>query len=97
MLAASSAIADTVLLLKRRDHGVVLYARGRDIEDSETMLEFDRSSHRWNIVEPTGVVTKSEARAAVLAALASSSSRYRPSNRECDGRSRSAIERSCIA
>ena len=30
MLAASSAIADTVLLLKRRDYGVVLYARGRD-------------------------------------------------------------------
>jgi hypothetical protein len=93
MLAASSAIADTVLLLKRRDHGVVLYARGRDIEDSETMLEFDRSSHRWNIVEPTGVVTKSEARAAVLAALASS---VKPLSAveiaNATGRSRSAID-----
>lgn len=93
MLAASSAIADTVLLLKRRDYGVVLYARGRDIEDSEAMLEFDRSSHRWNIVEPTGVVTKSEARAAVLAALASS---LKPLSAvdiaAATGRSRSAID-----
>jgi len=72
MLAASSAIADTVLLLKRCEYGVVLYARGRDIEDSETLLEFDRSSHRWTIIKPEGVVTKSEARAAVLTALASS-------------------------
>ena len=72
MLAASSAIADTVLLLKRGDYGVVLYARGRDIEGSETMLEFDRSSCRWNIVRSAGVVTKSEARAAVLGALSSS-------------------------
>ena len=93
MLAASSAIADTVLLLKRRDYGIVLYARGRDIEDSETMLEFDRSSHRWNIVEPTGVVTKSEARAAVLTALASS---VKPLSAvdiaTATGRSRSAID-----
>jgi hypothetical protein len=93
ILAASSAIADTVLLLKRRDYGVVLYARGRDIEDSEIMLEFDCSAHRWHIVEPTGVLTKSEARAAVLAVLASSvkplSAAYIAT---ATGRSRSAID-----
>ena len=69
MLAASSAIADTVLLLKQRDYGTVLYARGRDIEDSETMLAFDRSSYRWIITKATGIPAKSDARAAVLAAL----------------------------
>jgi hypothetical protein len=93
ILAASSAIADTVLLLKRRDYGVVLYARGRDIEDSETMLEFDRSTYRWNIVEPTGVLTKSEARAAALTALASSPKPLSAVDiATATGRSRSAID-----
>lgn len=93
MLAASSAIADTVLLLKRREYGIVLYARGRDIEDSETMLAFDRSSHRWNIVRQTGVVTKSEARAAVFAALASSGKPLSAVEMAtATGRSRSAID-----
>jgi hypothetical protein len=93
MLAASSAIADTVLLLKRCDTGVVLYARGRDIEDSETILEFDRSSHRWNIVKPAGVVTKSEARAAVLAALTASLKPLSTTDiATATGRSRGAID-----
>ena len=32
MLAASSAIADRVLLVKRRDYGPVRYARGREVD-----------------------------------------------------------------
>jgi hypothetical protein len=73
MLAASSAIADTVLLLKPRDYGTVLYARGRDIEDSETMLAFDRASCRWAIAKPADAPTKSDARRAVLALFGLSS------------------------
>ena len=93
ILAASSAIADTVLLLKRRDYGVVLYARGRDIEDSETMLEFDRSCHRWNIVQRAGAATKSEARAAVIAALTSSLTPLSAADiATATGRSRSAAD-----
>ena len=93
MLAASSAIADTVLLLKRCEYGVVLYARGRDIEDSETILAFDRSSHRWTIIKPDGVTTKSEARAAVLTALASSLKPLSATDIAIEtGRSRSVID-----
>jgi len=50
VLAASSAVADTVLLLKRREWGTVLYARGRDIEDREIMLELDPSTCRWTTI-----------------------------------------------
>jgi hypothetical protein len=92
MLAASSAIADTVLLLKRRDYGVVLYARGRDLEDSETMLEFDHSAYRWTI-KPAAIATKSEARGTVLAALASSVKPLSASEiATATGRSRAAID-----
>lgn len=93
ILAASSAIADTVLLLKRRDYGTVFYARGRDIEDSETMLEFNRSSCRWTIIKPAGVATKSEARAAVLTAVASPVKPVSASEiATATGRSRGAID-----
>ena len=35
--------ADTILIIKRRTNGVVLYARGRDIEESETAMQFDKA------------------------------------------------------
>lgn len=93
MLAASSAIADTVLLLKRSEYGAVLYARGRDIENSETMLEFDRSRCRWTVSERAAELAKSEARAAVLGALASSLKPLSAVDIAAEtGRSRNAID-----
>jgi RecA-family ATPase len=38
--------ADTILMLKRGKNGVVLHARGRDIEESETAMQFDKESCR---------------------------------------------------
>ncbi|MCH8167159.1 MAG: AAA family ATPase [Proteobacteria bacterium] len=41
--------ADTTLILTRRDSdsGVILYGRGRDLEEFETGLEFDAMACRW--------------------------------------------------
>ena len=41
--------ADTTLILTRRDSdsGVILYGRGRDLEEFETGLEFDTFACRW--------------------------------------------------
>jgi hypothetical protein len=38
--------ADTILIIKRRSSGVVQYARGRDIEESETAMQFSKSTCR---------------------------------------------------
>jgi biotin operon repressor len=44
--------ADGVLVLKRSSDGqqVVIYGRGRDLEEVETALQFDKETGRWNIL-----------------------------------------------
>jgi RecA-family ATPase len=62
--------ADTVLLLKRRPTGTVLYARGRDIEESETAVQFNKATCRWTMLGPAAEVHRSNERARVLEVLA---------------------------
>ena len=62
--------ADTVLLLKRRPTGTVLYARGRDIEESETAVQFNKTNCKWTMLGPAAEVHRSNERSRVLAALA---------------------------
>jgi hypothetical protein len=61
--------ADTILIIKRRASGVVLYARGRDIEESETAIQFDKDTCRWTILGKASEVQRSTERARVIAAL----------------------------
>ena len=62
--------ADTILILKRRpDGGVVLHARGRDIEESDTALQFNKTTCRWTILGEATEVHRSAERARVIAAL----------------------------
>jgi len=61
--------ADTILIMKRRSSGVILYARGRDIEESETAMQFDRDTCRWTILGAASEVHRSNERARVFAAL----------------------------
>jgi hypothetical protein len=61
--------ADTILIIKRRQSGVVLYARGRDIEESETALQFDKGTCRWTILGAASDVLRSNERARVISAL----------------------------
>ncbi|MGB8629551.1 MAG: AAA family ATPase, partial [Xanthobacteraceae bacterium] len=61
--------ADTILVLKQQAGSVTLYARGRDIEEMETALQFERSSCRWNILGAAADVCISNERAAVINAL----------------------------
>ncbi len=62
--------ADTVLVLKRRAGGPVLYARGRDIEESEAAARFDKTSCKWTLLGPAADVHRSDERARIVAALA---------------------------
>jgi RecA-family ATPase len=64
-----TAAADTILIIKRRSSGVTLYARGRDIEDSETAIQFDKETCRWVILGKAAEVQRSSERARVIAVL----------------------------
>jgi hypothetical protein len=61
--------ADTILIIKRRAMGVVLYARGRDIEESEPAMQSDKETCRWTILGKAAEVHRSTERARVIAAL----------------------------
>jgi hypothetical protein len=61
--------ADTILIIKRRSIGVVLHARGRDIEESETAMQFDKETCQWAILGKASEVHRSTERARVIAAL----------------------------
>jgi hypothetical protein len=61
--------ADTILMMKQTERGAVLHVRGRDVEDSDTLLIFDRTTCRWSIGGPASAPLSNE-RAAILAILA---------------------------
>jgi RecA-family ATPase len=61
--------ADTVLVLNRDAQGVTLYGRGRNIDEIETAMSFDRETGRWAILGTAADVRRSHERRAILAAL----------------------------
>jgi hypothetical protein len=63
------AAADTVLILKRRQGAVTLHVRGRDIDESELALQFNKESCRWTILGTAADVFRSDERKRVLAVL----------------------------
>jgi hypothetical protein len=61
---------DTVLVLSRAAEGVTLYGRGRDIEEVEMAVKFDRETCRWSVLGDATDVRRSDERKDVLAELA---------------------------
>jgi hypothetical protein len=61
--------ADTILVLKRQGTNVTLYARGRDIEESEMACQFNRLTCRWTLLGDAGDVYGSGERGAIDTAL----------------------------
>jgi hypothetical protein len=62
--------ADSVLVLKRDTSGtVILYGHGRDLEEIETAMAFDRETCLWRVVGDPADVRRSTERAAVLKAI----------------------------
>lgn len=61
--------ADTILILKRTAAGVTLYARGRDIEEAELAVQFNRNICKWTILGQAVEVRRSDERSRVIAAL----------------------------
>jgi hypothetical protein len=61
--------ADTIIIIKRTSLGTTLYARGRDIEDSETAAKFDKATCRWSLLGAASEVQRSAQRSRVIAVL----------------------------
>jgi AAA domain len=66
-----TAAADAILIIKRRSSGTTLYARGRDIEESETAVQFSKETCKWTMLGPAAEVHRSDERRRVIDALCS--------------------------
>jgi AAA domain len=66
----AAGAADTILVLARSGDGAVLHARGRDIEDSDTAMQFDKAAGQWTMLGPAADVHRSDERGRILAVLA---------------------------
>jgi hypothetical protein len=64
-----SGAADTGLVLRRDGSGVTLYGRGRDIEEIETAVTFDRVTCRWTALGAASEVRRTDERTIILDAL----------------------------
>ncbi len=62
--------ADTVLVLARDSQGTTLYGRGRDIEEIETSVSFDKLTGRWGVLGTASDVRRTDERTAILDVLA---------------------------
>jgi len=59
--------ADTVLVLANDEQGyTTLYGRGRDIEEIETAIEFDKVTGLWSLLGPAEDVRRSDTRSQIL-------------------------------
>src|SRR5262249_3558729 len=60
---------DTPLVLQGGPSGMTLYVRGRDIEEAEHAVAFDKETARWTIKGAAADVHRSDTRNKILAAL----------------------------
>jgi hypothetical protein len=61
--------ADTVMILDRDSSGTTLYARGRDIEEVTTAVQFDHETCRWRVMGEASDARRSDERNTILQAL----------------------------
>ena len=64
-----SGTADDTLVLAKDSQGGTLSGRGRDIEEIETALSFDRSTGHWSILGAVADVRRSDERTTILQSL----------------------------
>jgi hypothetical protein len=66
---AITGTADTILILKKNKYGTVLHTTGRDIEEQELAVEFDKETGLWRILGDADKIAISEQRKLVIQTL----------------------------
>jgi hypothetical protein len=64
-----TAAVDTLMLLHRRADGVVFCMRGRDVEDEELSVQFDKDTATWNVLGTAQDVRRSATDTAIVEVL----------------------------
>jgi hypothetical protein len=64
-----AACADSTLILDRDGQGVRLYGRGRDVEEFEKALSFDKVAGRWSILGEASEVHRSDERKSIISVI----------------------------
>ncbi len=64
-----SGAADAALILDRDGNGATLYGRGRDVEELEVAVSFDKTTCRWSILGAASEVRRTDERSLILTAL----------------------------
>jgi RecA-family ATPase len=72
--------ADAVLVLARNSQGTTLYMRGRDIEEAERAISFDKATCRWSILGDAAEIHRSNERSRILEVLKGASELLSPQN-----------------
>jgi hypothetical protein len=72
--------ADSVLVLDRDGQGTTIQGRGRDIDDIEVAVSFDRTTGGWSILGDAQEVRRSDSRSKILAVLKASPEPMSPAN-----------------
>lgn len=62
--------ADTVLVLARGGQGTTLYVRGRDLEEAERAITFDKAACRWTVMGDAEELRRSETRQKIRTLMA---------------------------
>ena len=61
--------ADTIAMLKRQSGSVTLHIRGRDVEEAEKAIQFNKDTCRWTMLGEASEIRRSDQRAKVLAVI----------------------------
>jgi AAA domain/Transcriptional regulator, AbiEi antitoxin len=69
---------DTVLVLNNAGQGMTLYGRGRDIEEIEKAVTFDKDLCIWRVEGEAGEVRRSDERSAIIGVLEGSAEPLTP-------------------
>jgi hypothetical protein len=75
-----SGAADAFLILDRDGQGTSLAGRGRDVEEVETAISFDRDACRWRVLGEAADVRRTDERNTVLEILLSADEPMSPSD-----------------
>lgn len=74
-----SGAADTTIILDRDQNGCTLYGRGRDIEEIDTAVQFDKPTCRWRALGKASEVRRTDERTVILELLADNREPMTPS------------------